>query len=89
MRPTPGEDLVLTTDALVAGVHFFADDPPGAAGMAAAGGGDHTNRQGGSYHAGVVGTAHRTVRSFEGWNEGGCSVRSRPVWTHEEFSLFL
>ncbi len=23
-------DLVLTTDALVAGVHFFADDPPGA-----------------------------------------------------------
>lgn len=30
MRPSPGEDLVLTTDALVAGVHFFADDPPGA-----------------------------------------------------------
>ena len=29
MRPPPGEDLVLTTDALVAGVHFFADDPPG------------------------------------------------------------
>jgi thiamine-monophosphate kinase len=29
MRPLPGEDLVLTTDALVAGVHFFADDPPG------------------------------------------------------------
>ena len=28
MRPPPGEDLVLTTDALVAGVHFFADDPP-------------------------------------------------------------
>src|SRR5271157_1726701 len=28
--PTAGEDLVLTTDALVAGVHFFADDPPGA-----------------------------------------------------------
>ena len=26
-RPAPGEDLVLTTDALVAGVHFFADDP--------------------------------------------------------------
>ncbi len=24
----PGSDLVLTTDALVAGVHFFADDPP-------------------------------------------------------------
>jgi thiamine-monophosphate kinase len=30
MRPAPGQDLVLTTDALVAGVHFFADDPPGA-----------------------------------------------------------
>jgi thiamine-monophosphate kinase len=30
MRPPPGEDLVLTADALVAGVHFFADDPPGA-----------------------------------------------------------
>src|SRR5580658_1596664 len=30
MRPSPGEDLVLTKDALVAGVHFFADDPPGA-----------------------------------------------------------
>ena len=30
MRPLAGEDLVLTTDALVAGVHFFADDPPGA-----------------------------------------------------------
>jgi thiamine-monophosphate kinase len=30
LRPPPGRDLVLTTDALVAGVHFFADDPPGA-----------------------------------------------------------
>jgi thiamine-monophosphate kinase len=30
MRPAPGEDLVFTADALVAGVHFFADDPPGA-----------------------------------------------------------
>jgi thiamine-monophosphate kinase len=30
MRPLPSEDLVLTTDALVAGVHFLADDPPGA-----------------------------------------------------------
>jgi thiamine-monophosphate kinase len=28
--PPPGRDLVLTTDALVAGVHFFADDPPAA-----------------------------------------------------------
>ena len=30
MTPPSGRDLVLTTDALVAGVHFFADDPPGA-----------------------------------------------------------
>ena len=30
LTPPPGRDLVLTTDALVAGVHFFADDPPGA-----------------------------------------------------------
>ncbi len=30
LEPPPGEDVVLTTDALVAGVHFFADDPPGA-----------------------------------------------------------
>jgi thiamine-monophosphate kinase len=29
MRPPPGHDLVLTADALIAGVHFFADDPPG------------------------------------------------------------
>src|SRR5271165_737136 len=28
LSPPPGCDLVLTTDALVAGVHFFADDPP-------------------------------------------------------------
>ena len=28
LKVAPGEDLVLTTDALVAGVHFFADDPP-------------------------------------------------------------
>jgi thiamine-monophosphate kinase len=26
--PPPGADLVVTADALVAGVHFFADDPP-------------------------------------------------------------
>ena len=30
VAPPPGCDLVLTKDALVAGVHFFADDPPGA-----------------------------------------------------------
>jgi thiamine-monophosphate kinase len=29
MPAPPGHDLVLTADALVAGVHFFADDPPG------------------------------------------------------------
>src|SRR5437763_73556 len=27
LTPPPGRDLVLTVDALVAGVHFFADDP--------------------------------------------------------------
>jgi len=26
--PPPGQDLVLTVDAIVAGVHFFSDDPP-------------------------------------------------------------
>ena len=30
LEPPPGRDLVLTADALVAGVHFFADDPPDA-----------------------------------------------------------
>ena len=30
LKPPPGRDLVVTTDALVAGVHFFADDPPAA-----------------------------------------------------------
>lgn len=28
LRAAPDEDLVLTKDTLVAGVHFFADDPP-------------------------------------------------------------
>ncbi|WP_029356138.1 thiamine-phosphate kinase [Bosea sp. 117] len=28
LTPPPGHDLVLTKDALVAGVHFFAEDPP-------------------------------------------------------------
>jgi thiamine-monophosphate kinase len=30
LRPPPGHDLVVTTDALVVGVHFFAVDPPDA-----------------------------------------------------------
>lgn len=29
LKVAPGEELVLTKDMLVAGVHFFADDPPG------------------------------------------------------------
>lgn len=29
LEPPPGCDLVLTTDAIIAGVHFFPDDPPG------------------------------------------------------------
>ena len=28
VSPPAGQELVLTTDAIVAGVHFFADDPP-------------------------------------------------------------
>jgi len=28
LAPPPGCDLVLTTDGVIAGVHFFADDPP-------------------------------------------------------------
>lgn len=28
LTPTPGHDLVLTTDAVVAGIHYFAEDPP-------------------------------------------------------------
>ncbi len=28
LRPPPGCDLVLTTDGVIAGVHFFPDDPP-------------------------------------------------------------
>ena len=30
LKPPAGRDFVVTTDALVAGVHFFADDPPAA-----------------------------------------------------------
>src|SRR6185312_2434516 len=29
LTPPPGCDLVLTTDGIIAGVHFFPDDPPG------------------------------------------------------------
>jgi thiamine-monophosphate kinase len=29
LQPPPGCDLVLTTDAIMGGVHFFPDDPPG------------------------------------------------------------
>jgi len=28
LKPTPGNDLVLTKDMIIAGVHFLADDPP-------------------------------------------------------------
>ncbi len=35
LAPSPGHDLVLTADALVAGVHFFPDDPPAAVGWKA------------------------------------------------------
>ncbi|TDR94105.1 thiamine-phosphate kinase [Enterovirga rhinocerotis] len=35
--PTPGHDLVLTADALVAGVHFLPDDPPRSIGVKALG----------------------------------------------------
>src|ERR1700689_4778582 len=28
VTPPPGCDLVLTTDGVIAGVHFFPDDPP-------------------------------------------------------------
>ena len=37
LRPDPGHDLILTVDALVAGVHFFPDDPPGAVAVKALG----------------------------------------------------
>ena len=37
LHPPPGHELVVTTDAVVAGVHFFADDPPDAIGGKALG----------------------------------------------------
>ena len=30
IAPTPGREIVVTLDTVVAGIHFFADDPPGA-----------------------------------------------------------
>jgi thiamine-monophosphate kinase len=35
LTPPPGYDLVLTTDGVIAGVHFFPDDPPGTIGRKA------------------------------------------------------
>lgn len=37
LTPAPGYDLVLTVDAIVAGVHFLLDDPPGTIGRKALG----------------------------------------------------
>ena len=35
LKPPPGHEVVLKTDAIVGGVHFFPDDPPGAIGCKA------------------------------------------------------
>jgi thiamine-monophosphate kinase len=35
LTPPPGHEVVLKTDAIVGGVHFFPDDPPGAIGCKA------------------------------------------------------
>jgi thiamine-monophosphate kinase len=35
LAPSPGSDLVVTTDGVIAGVHFFADDPPDSIGRKA------------------------------------------------------
>src|SRR3954453_18705840 len=37
LRPAAGHDLILTVDALVAGGHFFPDDPPDAIAVKALG----------------------------------------------------
>lgn len=37
LTPTPGHDLVVTADAVVAGVHYFPDDPPGSIAVKALG----------------------------------------------------
>ncbi len=28
LLPTPGQELVFTADAIIAGIHFLSDDPP-------------------------------------------------------------
>lgn len=35
--PAPGQDLVVTADAIVAGIHYFPDDPPGSIAVKALG----------------------------------------------------
>ncbi|MGU3539443.1 thiamine-phosphate kinase [Methylobacterium sp. A54F] len=37
LTPSPGHDLVLTADAIVAGVHYFPDDPPASVAVKALG----------------------------------------------------
>ncbi|MFY9290465.1 MAG: thiamine-phosphate kinase [Methylorubrum rhodinum] len=37
LTPSPGHDLVVTADAVVAGVHYFPDDPPGSIAVKALG----------------------------------------------------
>lgn len=37
LTPSPGHDLVVTADAVVAGVHYFPDDPPGSIAIKALG----------------------------------------------------
>ena len=37
LTPSPGHDLVLTADAVVAGIHYFPDDPPGSIAVKALG----------------------------------------------------
>lgn len=37
LTPTPGHDLVVTADAVVAGIHYFPDDPPGSIAVKALG----------------------------------------------------
>lgn len=37
LTPSPGHDLVVTADAVVAGIHYFPDDPPGSIAVKALG----------------------------------------------------